>query len=107
MKDKFLPFINNRKNECDTKRDIPKDLRGRMCLSYQTIEDLPIISMRSVLSQLTVACSELSIKPAKRRDSHRLIVLLDPQLCQRLYVSSSINLVICNTFFFRFANYFV
>ena len=73
MEDKFLAFINDLKNECDTKRDIPKNLRGRMCLSYQTIEGLPIISMRSVpicnvLSQLTVACSELSIKPVKRRD---------------------------------------
>ena len=53
LKDAFLRFINDQKNECDAKADIPKDLMSydliissRMCLSYQTIEDLRITGMR-------------------------------------------------------------
>ena len=42
----FLGFVNDWKHECDTKTDIPKDLRSRMCLSYQAIEGLRITDMR-------------------------------------------------------------
>ena len=42
LEDTFLGFMNDWKNECDAKTDLPKDLRSRMCLSYQTIEGLSI-----------------------------------------------------------------
>ena len=57
LKDVYLEFINSWKAESEQIKIISKEMKSRLCLSYQTIEGIRITSKETLLKFMSIFAS--------------------------------------------------
>ena len=57
LKDVYLEFINSWKAESEQIEIISKEMKSRLCLSYQTIEGIRITSKETLLTSMSIFAS--------------------------------------------------
>ena len=57
LKDMYLEFTNSWKAESEQIEIISKEMKSRLCLSYQTIEGIRITSKETLLTSMSIFAS--------------------------------------------------
>ena len=57
LKDVYLEFINSWKAKSEQIEIISKEMKSRLCLSYQTIEGIRITSKETLLTSMSIFAS--------------------------------------------------
>ena len=57
LKDVYLELINSWKAESEQIEIISKEMKSRLCLSYQTIEGIRITSKETLLTSMSIFAS--------------------------------------------------